>query len=217
MLSHLVLGLLRDGAARHGYGLILDLKSRSGRPLASGNLYRELAKLAAQGHVTSCDNAASGDPRRVPYRITDAGRTAFDRWLASPNTVDDELEEWLTFVDRVPPDTLGRLLDRQLERLWACGRQLAETREEAAARPHQALSAWLSLRTRRTAADVEFVQELHDRIGSREHACPYRRAADFGDGISGGSEGRTLAAASSRSVLHLSRGRALASQAKERR
>jgi DNA-binding PadR family transcriptional regulator len=211
MLSHLVLGLLRDGATRHGYGLILDLKSRSGRPLASGNLYRELARLAAQGLVTGCDNAASADPRRVPYRITDAGRAAFDLWLASPDTVDDELEEWLTFVDRLPPDALGRLLDRQLERLWACGRQLAEKREEAAGRPHPSLSAWLSLRTRRTAADVEFVQELHDRIGGREHACPYRRTADSGDGVPGW---RAPAVAGSRSMLRLARGNAPASSLK---
>jgi DNA-binding PadR family transcriptional regulator len=213
MLSHLVLGLLRDGTARHGYGLILDLKSRSGRPLASGNLYRELARLVAQGLVSGCENVASADPRRVPYRITDAGRAAFDRWLTSPNTVEGELEEWLTFVDRVPPDALGRLLDRQLERLWACGRQLAEKREEAAGRsPHQALSAWLSLRTRRTAADLEFVQELHDRLRSREHVCPYRQGADSSGGVAEWSEGRTQAVAGFRWVRRVARGRAPASR-----
>ncbi len=99
MLAHLVLGLLRDGAARHGYGLIVDLKARSGRHLASGNLYRQLARLAAQGLVTGCDAVSPADPRRVPYRITDAGREAFDRWVTSPKTVDGELEEWLTFLD----------------------------------------------------------------------------------------------------------------------
>jgi DNA-binding PadR family transcriptional regulator len=220
MLSHLVLGLLRDGTARHGYGLILDLKSRTGRPLASGNLYRELARLAAQGLVAACDNVASDDPRRVPYCITDAGRETFDRWLTSPKTLEGELEEWLTFLDRVPPDALGRLLDRQLERLWACGRQLADVRVEAASpdrSPHRSFAAWLSLRTRRTAADVEFVQELHDRLAGREHVCPYRRVADSGDGAPEQSEARTHALAGSRSVLRLARGGAAAAEMKAHR
>ena len=220
MLSHLVLGLLRDGAARHGYGLIVDLKSRTGRPLASGNLYRELARLAAQGLVVGCDNIADADPRRVPYRITDAGRETFDRWLTSAKTVEGELEEWLTFLDRVPPDALGRLLDRQLERLWACGRQLADVRIDAAgpARgPQQSLAAWLSLRTRRIVADVEFVQELHARLAGREHVCPYRRGADSGDSAPEWGEARAHAVGGSRSVLRLARGGALASDMKAHR
>jgi DNA-binding PadR family transcriptional regulator len=158
--------------------------ARSGRHLASGNLYRELARLTAHGFVTGCADVPSEDPRRVPYRITDAGRKVFDGWLTSSKTLDDELEVWLAFLDRVPSDALGRLLDRQLELLWASGKRLAELREDTARadpEPHAAFSAWLSLRTRRVAADVEFLQELHDRLVRPEHACPHARAADVVD------------------------------------
>jgi hypothetical protein len=67
------------------------------------------------------------------------------------------------------------------------------------------------------AADVEFVQELHDRLAGREHVCPYRRGSDSGDGAPERSEARTHAVGGSRSMLRLARGGALAPDMKAHR
>ena len=47
MTRHVILGLLRDGRARHGYELMTELKARSDEPISTGHFYRELARMAA--------------------------------------------------------------------------------------------------------------------------------------------------------------------------
>jgi DNA-binding PadR family transcriptional regulator len=135
MLSHLILGFLRDGQARHGYELITEYKARSGNQVSAGNFYRELARMAAERLVQTGVNPPDADARRIPYQITEKGRQSFDEWLLSPARDDGDLSAWLLFIDRVPHDTRDRLLDRWQDDLWLKSKALSRSREDAAADP----------------------------------------------------------------------------------
>jgi hypothetical protein len=67
MFVHLLLGLLRDGQPHHGYQLMTGYEARSGNHASAGNFYRVLARLAAQGLVSTGTNPATSDARRIPY------------------------------------------------------------------------------------------------------------------------------------------------------
>src|SRR5439155_1490458 len=93
LYRYLVLGLLRDGAARHGYGIMKEYQQRSGIQMCTGRFYNKLQRLAADGLVTTAANPPGADPRRTPYRITTAGAACFDAWLqdsATPETQRDD-------------------------------------------------------------------------------------------------------------------------------
>jgi len=164
MLAHLILGLLRNGDARHGYDLGSAYNARSGRHLSSGNIYRELARLDGEGLVRKAVRPPDADPRRVPYEITDRGREEFDRWLAAPASAAYEFEIWLLFLDRLKPELRVRLVARHQEQLRYKAKWLVEAREEAAGdQPtgtYNALCVSLSLQLKRFVADIEFIEDL---------------------------------------------------------
>jgi DNA-binding PadR family transcriptional regulator len=111
MLSHLILGFLRDGLARHGYELITEYKSAIGE---SGQRWELLPRAGPHGLerlVQTGVNPPEADARRIPYQITEKGRQSFDEWLISPSRDESDLSAWLLFIDRVPPETRDRLLD----------------------------------------------------------------------------------------------------------
>ncbi len=105
MFSRLLLGLLRDGHARHGYELITSYRTRSGLRTNPGNFYRELAKLVAQGSIEQDVRPRDADPRRIPYRITDQGRYEFDTWMLDPISGDGGLEAWCSSPTCCPSRT----------------------------------------------------------------------------------------------------------------
>jgi DNA-binding PadR family transcriptional regulator len=168
MLRHSVLGLLRDGLPRHGYGLMTEYRARSGERISIGNLYRELGRLAGDGLVQSGVNPPDADPRRIPYQITERGRQVFDQWLVAPLSHEDEVSARLVFVDQVPPEALARLLDRWQEELWFRGKALARGREDAlargagdeGARRYDPLPALLSRQLKHVTAELEFLKEF---------------------------------------------------------
>src|SRR5262245_61007822 len=130
MFIHVLLGLLR-GKEHHGWDLVLEYKARTGTPTNSGNLYKALEKLSDAGFIEPTANPPDADSRRIPYRITDAGRKEFDAWLFSPSTQDEEFTSWLLFVDLVPPELRTRLLERLKEQLWLQSKSLSRAREDA--------------------------------------------------------------------------------------
>jgi DNA-binding PadR family transcriptional regulator len=74
-------------------------------------IYRELKILASQGLVASMK---TGPRDRQPYRITEAGRTAFRRWIAQrpgPPNMRVPLVLQVFFGDAVPVQSLRRSLD----------------------------------------------------------------------------------------------------------
>jgi DNA-binding PadR family transcriptional regulator len=168
MFSHLVLGCLRDGSARHGYEVCIELRSRTGMPVNPGNVYRELAKLVSQGLIDSAENPRDADVRRNPYLITERGCRHFDDWVMAPATQVEELPSWLSFLDRVPPAELQSILERLQERLWLRSKTLTRDREDLLASVRMNGSAARSdvaaLRSlfelRQVTAVLEFVEEL---------------------------------------------------------
>jgi len=171
MFSHVVLGFLRDGRARHGYDLLLEYRRRCGEKLNPGNLYRELGRLAANGMVQAGVNPPGADSRRIPYQITDGGRHAFDQWLAGPDDGDGDLPTWLMFIDRVPAEMRTRMLDRRQEQLWMQGKLLARQREDALADAlHDAspqfcpLPFLLERRIKLLTAELEFLKHFRMKI-----------------------------------------------------
>jgi DNA-binding PadR family transcriptional regulator len=172
MLSHLILGLLRDGQARHGYELITEYKARSGNQVSAGNFYRELARMAAERLVQTGVNPPDADARRIPYQITEKGRQSFDEWLIAPARDDGDLSAWLLFVDRVPHEIRDRLLDRWQDDLWLRGKSLSRAREDALLM-HQSrqdtvrynvLASLLSRRLKQVTADLEFLKEFRNDL-----------------------------------------------------
>ena len=184
MFGHLVLGCLRDGTSRHGYDVCSEIRARSGLPVNPGNVYRELSKLATQGLIEGARNPDDADPRRNPYRITDAGRNAFDAWLRSSTTQEEELTAWLAFIDRLPGEELVVLLDRLRERLWIKSKALAQTREDALAGAvrngdparHDVAGIRSLFQLKQVTAVLEFVEELRGTLPDSLR----RRSADEG-------------------------------------
>jgi len=172
MLSHLILGFLRDGQARHGYELITEYKARSGNQVSAGNFYRELARLASERLVQTGVNPPDADARRIPYQITERGRQLFDEWVISPSRDDGDLSSWLLFIDRVPHETRDRLLDRWQDDLWLRSKALSRAREDAlllqgsrheAAR-YSPLASLISRRLKQVTADLEFLKEFRSEL-----------------------------------------------------
>lgn len=177
MFRYLVLGLLRDGQPRHGWALRSAYRDRAGVEINSGSFYRELQRLVADRLVRVADSAEE-DARRTPYVILDAGRSAFDRWLASrlaavEPAADDEVGCRAAFLFEGDRDRMRAALSEWQEQLWIAGKTLERERLDAADLPggDSARAAILSLllarRIRHVAADLEFVAEagsLFDRF-----------------------------------------------------
>jgi DNA-binding PadR family transcriptional regulator len=69
---HILLAV--SGEDRHGYAIIQDVESRTGGALrlSAGTLYRSIARMVEQGHITETSRrrSISDDERRRYYRIT---------------------------------------------------------------------------------------------------------------------------------------------------
>lgn len=59
------------GGAKHGHAMLLDVERFSGQRLGPGTLYGALQRLEDDGFV----EPLPAEERRVPYRLTDCGRT----------------------------------------------------------------------------------------------------------------------------------------------
>ena len=108
-----LLGLLQDTGETTGADLLRVAQLRIGDfwNLTRSQVYRELASLSDAGYVRA---GAPGPRESRPYRITAAGRAAFERWLEdeSPsNQVRIGLLVMVAFGRYLPPGRLQKLLD----------------------------------------------------------------------------------------------------------
>jgi DNA-binding PadR family transcriptional regulator len=72
----LILVSLSDGP-KHGYAIMTDVETGSGRPLGPGTLYAALARLEERGLI----EALATVDRRRPYRLTGVGATVLREQL----------------------------------------------------------------------------------------------------------------------------------------
>ncbi len=209
MFRYLVLGLLRDGKPRHGWALRNEYRDRAGVEINSGSFYRELQRLVSDRLVRVADSAQQ-DARRTPYVILDAGRSAFDRWLASRlSTVepaaDDEVACRATLLAEGDPDRMRAALSEWQEQLWIAGKTLERERLDAvdlsASDPARAeiLSLLLARRIRHVAADLEFVAETSALFEHRWTERPVAASNESGSVAQAGA-GLALAAAAGAGV-----------------
>ncbi|WP_446212248.1 PadR family transcriptional regulator [Micromonospora sp. IBSANI012] len=82
--SHVLLGLLAAGN-RHGYELkrAHDARLPRAKPLAFGQVYATLGRLARDGLVVATGQEREAGPDRTSYQLTGQGREALDRWLGT--------------------------------------------------------------------------------------------------------------------------------------
>jgi DNA-binding PadR family transcriptional regulator len=109
---------------------------------AQSQIYRELRRLAALGHVTGRGVEQGSRPDKVLYSITDTGRAELARWLenapVSPPVIKYDAALRLFFGHISSPERLRQLLDehrRYLDQLLA---QLQQVRQSLAGDPSRA-------------------------------------------------------------------------------
>ena len=83
--AHVLLGILAAGPA-HGYDLKHehDLRLPGAKPLAYGQVYATLSRLARDGHIEVATVEAGGGPERTVYAISPAGEEALLAWVETP-------------------------------------------------------------------------------------------------------------------------------------
>jgi DNA-binding PadR family transcriptional regulator len=187
MLSHLLLGLLRDGVPRHGYQLMTEYRARAGIQANPGNVYRQLAKMVVDGLIEEHAKAADADPRRIPYRIRDRGRHEFDSWMLSLETCEQHLDSWLLFADKLSVQDRQRLLTALQDGLWMKSKTVARRREETAAKSrrlgvtgYQPAQLLRLRRTKLLTAELEFLDELRRELSTID-AAPRAIQSDISD------------------------------------
>ena len=62
--------------ARHGYEILLDVRSTAHMRMGPATLYTTLKRLLDKGMIAEVETPEGVDPRRRYYRITPAGRAA---------------------------------------------------------------------------------------------------------------------------------------------
>jgi DNA-binding PadR family transcriptional regulator len=173
MFRYVVLGLLHGRRPRHGYALVKAYRERVGADVSTGNFYRDLQRLVAEGHVAVADRTETDDPRRMPYVITERGAAIFREWFVSATSVfvtnghEDQLAIRLAFLAEVSPDDARHVLDFFQNELWARAKSLEHTREAALAqaarnghREFPVLALMLARRLRRVSAELSFLEDL---------------------------------------------------------
>jgi DNA-binding PadR family transcriptional regulator len=154
-LHYAILGLLAEGPA-HGY-LLRDAFASGGElgavlRVEPPTLYAALKDLQASGAIEGRERRAGARPPRVEYRLTGAGREAFERWLRQPverlREVRSAFLLKVYFLRRRDACALRELVRDQIA---ACARYLDALEAWAAALPSE---SWLALvaESRTTAA-----------------------------------------------------------------
>jgi DNA-binding PadR family transcriptional regulator len=182
MLRYVILVLLADGDARHGYALMKDYRARSGIRLNMGNVYRELQRLKEAGLIADADSGPNADPRRVSYAITAKGRQTVAAWLAQPahriaRPAPDALFYRLVVLDDMTDGESAAFLDDLHETLLVQLKQVETERRLARTQGGRASrDILLERQALHLAADVQLVGEARARLGGAIQAAAH--AAD---------------------------------------
>lgn len=112
--NHVLMGLL-SGKAQHGYDLKKEFDNRfpAARPLAFGQVYATLERLAKKGLIEAIDVERVGGPDRTVFSLTERGRV--------------ELAEWLDHVEAPAPFVSNPLATKATIALLVSDQQRATT------------------------------------------------------------------------------------------
>ena len=177
-LSYLILGLLRDGTASHGYRLLAQHKALSGITTNTGNIYRELGVLQRAEFVVPTE--PDGEQKTIPYYITVAGERDFDRWLLDPATLENhsQMSTWILFAASVPREDRVEILESLRERIWLQSKGVERARSDALrtiknnGKAHEYHPApFLLLRElKHLTADLDFLEEFRAALEALDQA-----------------------------------------------
>lgn len=129
-----------------------------------GSIYPALAKLEADGLVTSREEVHPGRPNRKVYSITVDGRDEFRAALAAPVQPDVFRSPFLLTAlcaELMSPDAMARALDAQVANM----RGDLETIDEAAADSAMLGADWVSRFAQHTiSASLDFIAAHRDEL-----------------------------------------------------
>jgi DNA-binding PadR family transcriptional regulator len=146
----------------------------SGPQIGTGNFYRELGRLLADGSIETAERSASVDPRRAPYRITARGAARFDEWFAAPlgksqgERVDD-LALRLVVLPKTDWDMVRQTLELWKNDLWLRVKLLEQSRDREASRGggiDRVRSLVFGRRLGHLAVDIELLDALLREFGA---------------------------------------------------
>ncbi|UUZ44103.1 PadR family transcriptional regulator [Janibacter limosus] len=170
--GHVLMGLLSRGP-QHGY----DLKRHhdellpAARPMAFGQVYAALGRLAGKGLVTRVATEQDSGPERVVYELTPAGRAEVGEWAAEADGPGDHVANPLAtkiavalLVGGEPAAVafLRRQRTAHLERM----RVLTRDKREAKGDLHRVLAADYALS--HLDADVRWMEDALERVHDLE-------------------------------------------------
>lgn len=195
MFRYILLGLLRAGAAQHGYGLIKAYRGRSGLDVNSGTVYRELRRLQAENLIRATASPVGRRPR-TSYEITEAGDVAFGTWLRrvafqATRKYDNTLVHKALFLSSAGEPQALRLLRAWQNELWFGSKVVERARreavEEAKAHPgsFSPLPLLLARRLRYLNAESEFlgaVEAAYKRWRAKSSRAGTRKRRKVGRG-----------------------------------
>ena len=113
-------------------------------------IYRTLASLAADGLAETEVVPGEGAPNRILHRITPAGQSALDGWLASPLDRQPERDPFLArlFFAGDDPDLVRRLVTARRSAVSTFVRDLEQVRADIPQVTHREnVAAWLRIQT----------------------------------------------------------------------
>lgn len=166
-IGHVLLGILERGAA-HGYDLkkTHDDRFPSAKPLAFGQVYAALARLAADGLVEVAETHQDGGPERTTYAITPAGVESLDSWLgatesAGPYPADELVRKTITSLLRGADTT--SFLQRQRTTHLAVMRDLVAAQTSAT---NAATSIAIDHTISHLDADLRWLETAAERVAA---------------------------------------------------
>ena len=166
-IGHVLLGILEQGPA-HGYDLkkTHDERFPSAKPLAFGQVYTALAKLAKDDQVEVAETHQGGGPERTTYAITPAGRESLRGWLeatesAGPYPADELVRKTVTALLR-GTDTRA-FLQRQRKTHLAVMRDLVAAQAESS---NAAASIAIDHTIFHLDADLRWLETAAERVAA---------------------------------------------------
>ena len=166
------MGLLSRGP-QHGY----DLKRHhdellpAARPMAFGQVYAALGRLAGKGLVAEATTEQGSGPERVVYELTDAGRAEVGRWAAEPEGPAEHITNPLATKVAVALLVGGQDAARAFLRCQRAAhlermRELTRDKREAKGDLHRVLTADYALG--HLDADVRWMEDALERVHDLE-------------------------------------------------
>lgn len=130
-----LLGLLSIGPS-YGYDLkhAFDRFFGQAQPLAFGQVYQTLSRMARDGLIAPVGEETGGGPSRKRYQVTGAGHERLMDWMYTPEVPNESLKSDLfakTVVALLVDQDADRLLDIQRARHMQRMRELTRLKQRA--------------------------------------------------------------------------------------